>query len=53
MLADGGERLRLLQDLREAYLEHVVVAGDLGRDEKAALFDQHLKQIAAQGRQAP
>lgn len=43
----------LLQDLREAYLEHVVVAGDLGRDEKAALFDQHLKQIAAQGRQAP
>lgn len=38
----------LLQDLREAYLEHVPVAGVKGRDEKASLFDQRLAQIAAQ-----
>lgn len=40
--------LHALQDLREAYLEHVPMAGVEGRDDKAALFDQQLVKIAAQ-----
>jgi len=38
----------LLQDLRESYLEHAKAEPGAGRDQKAALFDKRLQQIAAQ-----